>query len=106
MSARALGPGRAPFGRTEVIVALAVPAVAAAATVALGPAALALPVLAAGVAFFLREPTALLALYLEIGLFKSQPAVSALPIDATLALGVLVALVCGVRLVTGRVRAV
>jgi O-antigen ligase len=89
-----------------MIVALAVPAVAAAATVAVGPAALALPVLAAGVAFFLREPTALLALYLEIGLFKSQPAVSSLTVDATLALGVLVALVCAVRLVTGRVRAV
>jgi O-antigen ligase len=106
MSARALGSGSAPFGRTEVIVALAVPAVAAAATVAVGPAALALPVLAALVAFFLREPTALLALYLEIGLFKAQPAVSSLPVDATLALGMLVALVCGVRLVTGRVRAV
>jgi O-antigen ligase len=105
MSARALGSGRAPLGWAEVVLAGAVAAVAVVATVAVGPVALAIPVLIAVVAFFLREPTALLALYLEIGLFKSQPAVSSLPVDATLALGILVALVCGVRLVTGRVRA-
>jgi O-antigen ligase len=58
------------------------------------------------VAFFLREPLALLALYLGVGLFKSEAVVKALPVDATLALGLLLALVCGVRLVTGRVRAV
>jgi hypothetical protein len=94
------------LGRAEATVALVVPALAAAATVAIGPRALALPLLLAVVAFFLREPTALLALYLEIGLFKAQPAVQSLPVDATLALGMLLALVCGVRLVQGRVRAV
>jgi O-antigen ligase len=71
-----------------------------------GPIAVAIPVVFAAVAFFLREPLALLALYLEVGLFKSEAVVKALPVDATLALGLLLALVCGVRLVTGRVRAV
>jgi O-antigen ligase len=106
MSARALAPRRLSLGRSEIAVVIAVPAVAAAATVAVGPIALAIPVLIAFVAFCLREPTALLALYLEIGLFKAQPVVSSLPVDATLALGLLVALVCGVRLVTGRVNTI
>ena len=44
------------------------------------------------------------ALYLAIGLFKGEAVVKSLPVDATLALGLLLALVCGVRLVTGRVR--
>jgi O-antigen ligase len=83
-----------------------VPLVAAAAAVAVGPVAIAIPFLVVVVAFFLREPTALLALYLEVGLFKNEAVVSSLPVDATLALGLLVALVCAVRLVTGRVRAV
>jgi len=56
------------------------------------------------VAFFLREPLALFALYLEIGLFKQEAVVKSLPADATLALGLLLAVVCGMRLVTGRVR--
>jgi O-antigen ligase len=106
MSARALAPRRLSLGRPEIALVIAVPAVAAAATVAVGPIALAIPVLLAFVAFCLREPTALLALYLEIGLFKAQPVVSSLPVDATLALGLLVALVCGVRLVTGRVNTI
>jgi hypothetical protein len=58
------------------------------------------------VAFLVREPLALLALYLEVGLFKNEAVVKSLPVDATLALGLLIAAVCGVRLVTGRVRAV
>jgi O-antigen ligase len=106
MSARALAPRRVSLGWPEVALVLAVAALAAAATVAVGPIALAIPFLIAFVAFGLREPTALLALYLEIGLFKEQPVVSSLPVDATLALGLLVALVCGVRLVTGRVNTV
>ena len=81
------------------------PLVAAGAAVAVGPVAIAIPFLVVVVAFFLREPTALLALYLEVGLFKNEAVVSSLPVDATLALGMLVALVCGVRLVAGRVTA-
>jgi O-antigen ligase len=106
MSARAFAPRRVLPGWPGTALVIAVPALAAAATVAVGPIALAIPFLIAFVAFCLREPTALLALYLEIGLFKAQPVVSSLPVDATLALGLLVALVCGVRLVTGRVNTI
>jgi O-antigen ligase len=106
MSARALSPGAARPGRGGVLALAGVPLVAAAAAVTVGPVALAIPALVVVVAFFLREPLALLALYLEVGLFKNEAVVSSLPIDATLALGLLVALVCGVRLITGRVRPV
>jgi O-antigen ligase len=107
VSARPLAPGAAaPVGTTGALLAAGVVFVAAAATVTVGPVAIAIPCLIAVVAFFLREPLALLALYLEIGLFKSESVVSSLPVDATLALGLLVALVCAVRLVQGRVRLV
>jgi O-antigen ligase len=109
MSSRALAPrltGNIALTRGAALAGVAVAAVAAAAAVTAGPLALAIPALVAAVAFFLREPLALFALFLEIGLFKDQAVVQALPVDATLALGLLVALVCGVRLVTGRVRAV
>ena len=79
---------------------------AALATVALGPKALAIPFVVLIVLFFMREPLALLNLYLVVGLFKEESVVRSLPVDATLALGMLVALVCGIRLVTGRVRRV
>jgi O-antigen/teichoic acid export membrane protein/O-antigen ligase len=85
-------------------VAIATAAFAALATVMAGPVALAIPFVLLVVLFFLREPLALLNLYLVIGLFKEESVVKSLPVDATLALGVLVALVCGIRLVTGRVR--
>ncbi|HEX2413355.1 MAG TPA: O-antigen ligase family protein, partial [Solirubrobacteraceae bacterium] len=90
----------------EVALGLAVGSVAAAAAVTGGARALALPLALALVAFALREPVALLALFLVIGLFKDEALVRALPVDATLAAGALLALVCGVRLVTGRIRAV
>lgn len=109
MSSRALAPrlpGRYRLDREEVLLGLALAAVAAFAAVKVGPIALAIPVAVAIVAFFLREPLALLALYLVIGLFKEQAVVRSLPVDATLALGLLLALVCGIRLVSGRVRAV
>jgi O-antigen ligase len=80
--------------------------VAAMATVALGPKALALPVALLVAVFFLREPLALLALFLVVGLFKEETFVKSLPVDATLALGALLALVCAIRLVNGRVRPV
>jgi O-antigen ligase len=109
MSSRALTPRlpeNAHVARGEVVLGLGVAFLAAAAAVKAGPVAVAIPVVFAAVAFFLREPLALLALYLEVGLFKSEAVVKALPVDATLALGLLLALVCGVRLATGRVRAV
>jgi O-antigen ligase len=88
----------------EALLAGLVAVAAAAAAVLVGPVALGIPVALAMVAFFLREPLALLALFLEVGLFKDESVVKALPIDATLVLGLLLALVCGVRLVSGRVR--
>jgi O-antigen ligase len=90
----------------EAGMGLGLAAMAAAATVMAGPRALGLPVAVAVVVFFLREPLALLALYLVIGLFKEEAVVRSLPLDATLALGILLVVVYGVRLVTGRVRTV
>jgi hypothetical protein len=109
MSSRALAPrlpGKHRLNRGESLLGLALAAVAATAAVRVGAIAIAIPVVIAIVAFFLREPLALLALYLVIGLFKEEAVVQSLPVDATLALGLLLALVCGVRLVSGRVRAV
>jgi O-antigen ligase len=109
MSSRALNPrlpGSLNVAPGEVVLGLGVACVAAAAAVFAGPAAMAIPLVVAAVAFLLREPLALLALYLEVGLFKEEAVIKALPVDATLALGLLVALACAVRMVTGRVRAV
>jgi len=109
MSARALAPQlstSARLGRGEALLGFAVAGVAAAATVMAGPVAMAIPAALLIVIFFLREPLALFALYLVIGLFKEEAVVKSLPVDATLALGLLLALVCGGRLVTGRVRSV
>ncbi|MEN3279742.1 MAG: hypothetical protein V7607_882, partial [Solirubrobacteraceae bacterium] len=107
MSARAVSPrlpGARRVGRGEATLALGAAAFAALATVALGPKALAIPFVVLIVVFFMREPLALLNLYLVVGLFKEESVVKSLPVDATLALGMLVALACGIRLVTGRVR--
>src|SRR3954471_886530 len=104
MSTRAATPGIAPLGTAGAICAVGAVAVAGVAAVAVGPKALAIPVAVLVVVFFLREPLALLNLYLVVGLFKEESVVKSLPVDATLALGMLVALVCGIRLVTGRVR--
>jgi O-antigen/teichoic acid export membrane protein/O-antigen ligase len=98
------GPRRVATG--ELALALAAAGFAALATVAVGPKALAIPFVLLIVLFLLREPLALLNLYLVAGLFKEQPVVKSLPIDATLALGVLVAVACGMRLVAGRGRRV
>jgi O-antigen ligase len=109
MSARALAPRLSTSalpGRGEALLGFAVAGLAAAATVMAGPVAMAIPAALLIVIFFLREPLALFALYLVIGLFKEEAVVRSLPVDATLALGVLLALACGVRLVTGRVRTV
>ena len=81
-------------------------AVAAVSAVTIGPAALALPVAIALGLFLVREPLALLTLYLYIGLFKEQAVVAALPADATLLLGLLLAGVCFARWAAGRVHAI
>jgi O-antigen/teichoic acid export membrane protein len=107
VSARAVSPrlpGARRVGGGEALLALAAAAFAAAATVSLGPKALAIPFAAVVVLFLMREPLALLNLYLVVGLFKDQAVVKSLPVDATLLLGMLVALACGWRLLGGRVR--
>jgi O-antigen ligase len=96
----------AGFDRGAAIVGFAAAAVAAIAAVAVGPIALAIPLVLVVVLFFLREPLALLALFLDVGLFKGQAFVQSLPVDATLALGVLLATVCAMRVATGRARPV
>ncbi len=53
-----------------------------------------------------RYPPALLVSYGYVGIFKGEPLVADLPFDVTLALGVLLALVCLHRLIEGRVRPV
>ncbi|MGZ6679829.1 MAG: O-antigen ligase family protein [Solirubrobacteraceae bacterium] len=80
--------------------------VAAAAAVTVGPAAVAIPLAIAAGVFLVREPFALLALYLWIGLFKEQSIVRAFPVDVTLALGLLLAGVCFFRWASGRARSV
>jgi O-antigen ligase len=109
MTARAVAPRlstAAWAGRTEVLLGAGVVCVAAAAAVMAGPKAIAVPAALLIALFFLREPLALFSLYLVIGLFKNEAVVKALPVDATLLLGMLLALVCGMRLVSGRVRTV
>ena len=105
-SARVMASQAAGVGgdRGAAIVGLAAAAVAVIATLAVGPVALAIPLVLVAVLFFLREPLALLALFLDVGLFKEQAFVQALPVDATLLLGALLATVCGIRVATGRVR--
>ena len=105
-SARVMASQAAGVGGDHgaAIVGLAAAAVAVIATLAVGPVALAIPLVLVAVLFFLREPLALLALFLDVGLFKEQAFVQALPVDATLLLGALLATVCGIRVATGRVR--
>jgi O-antigen ligase len=80
--------------------------VAAVSAVTFGPAALALPLALAIGLFLVRVPLALLTLYVSVGLFKEQAVVAALPVDATLALGLLLSGVCLARWTAGRARAI
>jgi hypothetical protein len=106
MTTHALGPRLVDRSRPglDVALGLAIAAVAAAAAVVVGPMALGIPV-AMGILYFLvREPLALLVLYVFIGLFKEEAVVQAIPFDATLGLGLLLGLVCFARLVSRRGR--
>lgn len=87
-------------------VAAALAVLSASAAVLLGPVALALPVAGVAVVLLVRHPPVLLAVYLHVGVFKGAPAFSAVPVDATVALGLLLAAVCLFRLLEGRVRLV
>jgi O-antigen ligase len=96
-----------PAGQLGVIIGAGALAVAsAAAAVTLGPAALALPVGALCLVVLVRHPPVLLALFLHVGVFKGASVFEALPVDATAALGLLLAAVCLHRLLEGRVRPV
>lgn len=108
MSSHALNPRfglAAPRGLSGWALGLgtAVAVFSAAAAVALGPIALALPLGLGVVAFFVRFPPALLVVYVYIGIFKGERVVESLPFDVTLALGVLLALVCLHRVLERRV---
>jgi O-antigen ligase len=78
--------------------------IAAVSALTIGPAALALPVALALGLFLVREPLALLTLYIYVGLFKEQAIIAALPVDATLLLGLLLIGVCFARWAAGRAR--
>jgi O-antigen ligase len=79
-------------------------AIAAVSAVTMGPAALALVLGAVGALLLVREPLALLTLYMYVGLFKEQAVVTALPFDVTVALGLLLCGVCLARWAAGRAR--
>jgi O-antigen ligase len=103
---------RPPLGRRARLepgtatLAAGVAALAALAAVAVGPLALAIPVAVAGGLFLVRQPLALLMLYVYMGIFKDESVVQAVPFDATVGLGVLLAGVCLVRFVSRRARLV
>jgi O-antigen ligase len=87
---------------TPVAVGAGAATIAAVSAVAIGPVALALPLALALGLFLVREQLALLTLYVYVGLFKEQAVVAALPVDATLALGLLLGGVCFARWAAGR----
>jgi O-antigen ligase len=95
------GPGLHPAGAA---LAAGAAALAAGAAVAVGPVALAIPVALVGALFLVREPMALLSLYVWVGLYKDQAIVKASPVDVTLLLGLLLAAVCAWRWASGRAR--
>jgi O-antigen ligase len=104
MSARALDLGAGPDRSTAAMLLLggAVATVAALLAVMLGPSALGVPILAVLAVLLVRHPLVLFVVFGHIGLFKEQPVIDALPFDATVALGILLALVCAQRVLSGR----
>jgi O-Antigen ligase len=78
----------------------------AAASVVLGPVALAIPIGIAVVVLLVRSPPLLLVTYGYIGVFKEGALLKSFPFDVTIALGLLLAAVCLWRLVEGRARPV
>ena len=97
------GPAVRPL---PAVLGAAAAAVAAVSAVTIGPAALGLAFAAVGALLLVREPLALLMLYIYVGLFKEQAVVSAAPFDVTVALGLLLSAVCLARWAAGRMRPV
>src|SRR5215210_2535578 len=107
MTARALDLGAGPDRSSAAMILLggAVATVSALLAVMLGPAALGVPVLLVLTVVLVRHPLVLFVVFGHIGLFKQQPIIESLPFDATVALGILLALVCLQRVLTGRATA-
>lgn len=80
--------------------------VAAGVAITMGPVGVAIPLALALCLLLIREPLALLTLFVYIGLFKEQGVVKALPFDITGGLGVLLVGVCFSRFASGRARTV
>lgn len=95
-----------PLGSIGAATATGAVLLAAVAAVALGPMALAVPVVLVAGILLVREPLALLNLYVWVGLYKDYSAVKASPVDVTLLLALLLIGVCGWRWAAGRVKSV
>ena len=91
-------------GGTALVAGAAAALLAAGLAVLLGPLALAALAAALVGAALCREPLLLYVAFLYVGVFKDEPFVEALPVDATAALGGLLALVLLQRLYQQRVR--
>jgi O-antigen ligase len=104
VSAVGAGVGARSGIGTPVAVAAAIAAavLSGAAAVALGPAALALPFVAGAAVVLVRHPPLLLALFVYLVYFKSEPFLANLPVDVTAVLGPLLAGVMAVRVSQGR----
>lgn len=96
-------PRLAPLlgGLREVLLAAGVAIVATAATVALGPEALVLPVAAVAAYVLMRHPPVLLALFVFVPYFEAAPGVSSIPFDPTVGLAVLVVIALARRVASG-----
>jgi O-antigen ligase len=93
-----------PLGTAGIALGIAAALAAAATAVALGPSALAVPVGGAIVYVLARNPLVLYVSFLYVGLFKGEPVLRELPVDATLLLGLLLGAVFLHRTYHGRVR--
>ena len=104
MSTRALDVGRG-LHRSDVptiLLGAGAAALSALLVVVLGPVALAVPVVAGIVVLLARYPIVLFVVFLHIGLYKDLAIVKAFPVDATVALALLLAFVCAERVLSGR----
>lgn len=88
-------------GLRELLLAAGVAIVATAATVALGPEALVLPVAAVAAYVLMRHPPVLLALFVFVPYFEAAPGVSSIPFDPTVGLAVLVVIALARRVASG-----
>jgi O-antigen ligase len=107
MSGRAVDLGAGPDRSTASLILLGAGLAALCGLLAavFGPYALGVPLLAVLAVALVRHPLVLFVVFGHIGLFKQQPVFDALPFDATVALGILLAAVCVQRVIAGRATA-